>query len=530
MSEQDILPNKYSELRGIYKSYIDTCNALYQLKTENEEELNSIYKMIKTELIDSKKYHPRNIIYDILKLIEYNNRYKKSYLYLCKLISDDFNIKFIWNLNVSIHENDTIYRAIMENDKERFIALTEGYSYPLLRSSLYPYNSIGYSLLELCCYHGAVDCFKFLRTKYKSEIYNRCLELSFLGGNPEIMNECLKYRKPDKWCMTYAIISHNIDFVAFLRNEYKIEIDLYDCGLFNNLEAFLVYFDQTNDIDNCFIYSTMFNIPALCEYFLSQGANINYKNQEEITALHLAAIKNRKEVVEFLLSHGANINEINEDGQTALHYAASNNSKETAELLISHGANINEMDEDRKTALHFAISSGSKVTAELLISHGADINKKDRDGKTAFHMAADQNSKAIAEFLLSLGANINEKDKRGLTALHYAASRNYKEMAEFLISHGANIKTIDEDGRTAFIHAAMQNSIETVEFLFSHGAHINRKDHYGSTALHYAALGYADETVKFLLLHGAHIDEKIVEEKLLFILQHFKIEKKQSKF
>ena len=34
--------------------------------------------------------------------------------------------------------------------------------------------------------------------------------------------------------------------------------------------------------------------------------------------------------VEFLISHGANINEKDKDGETALHIATLNNSKETA--------------------------------------------------------------------------------------------------------------------------------------------------------------------------------------------------------
>ena len=47
MSDQDVNINQYSELRSICKCHIDSYNALYQLKTEKEEDLNSIYEMIK---------------------------------------------------------------------------------------------------------------------------------------------------------------------------------------------------------------------------------------------------------------------------------------------------------------------------------------------------------------------------------------------------------------------------------------------------------------------------------------------------
>ena len=93
MSDQDVHPNEYSELRNIHKYYIDIYNALYQLKTETEDEFNSIFKMIKTELIDSNKYSPKNIIEDILNIILYNNRYTKSYLSLAKLFSDEYHVE-----------------------------------------------------------------------------------------------------------------------------------------------------------------------------------------------------------------------------------------------------------------------------------------------------------------------------------------------------------------------------------------------------------------------------------------------------
>ncbi|EAY22866.1 hypothetical protein TVAG_076130 [Trichomonas vaginalis G3] len=149
----------------------------------------------------------------------------------------------------------------MNDDKERFITFTERDGFDKVqrrKSMLYPYSGVGYSLLELCCYHGAVDCFKILRTKFHSKISLTCLQFSFLGGNPEIMSECLKYQTPYEDCMEYAIISHNIDFVTFLQNEYNIEINLEYCGIYNNLESFLVYFDQTNDFDKCFVYSPIF--------------------------------------------------------------------------------------------------------------------------------------------------------------------------------------------------------------------------------------------------------------------------------
>ncbi|EAX87679.1 hypothetical protein TVAG_231460 [Trichomonas vaginalis G3] len=85
----------------------------------------------------------------------------------------------------------------MCNDLGRFIAFTEIDRFDkdqILKSRLYPNPKEEFSFLELCCYHGAVDCFKLLRTKFNLEITQKCLELSFLRGNSEIMSECLKHK------------------------------------------------------------------------------------------------------------------------------------------------------------------------------------------------------------------------------------------------------------------------------------------------------------------------------------------------
>ena len=342
MSDQYNDQSKYIELRNIHKYYIDIYIALYQLKTEKEEELNEIYKMIKTNLIDSKKRLPENIIKDIMRIILYNNRYTKSYLALVKHICDDYHITEVPNIpqideylfykeygiklgkskdfnelnigNPNILQENTI-NAIMNDDIEKLIILAGMDKFnggQILQSKFYPYiyglfSQQGFSLLELCCYYGAVNCFKFLRTKFHLHITYACLQFSFLGGNQEIMSECLKRLKPYEGCMEYAIISHNIDFVTFLMNEHKIKIKLSYCGQYRNFESFLVYLDQIKDIKKCFIKSAVLNIPSFCKYFLSHGAKINAKDEDGWIALYFAAGNNSKETAEFLISQGADI-------------------------------------------------------------------------------------------------------------------------------------------------------------------------------------------------------------------------------
>ncbi|KAI5492167.1 spectrin binding [Trichomonas vaginalis G3] len=547
MSKGETNQTHYDKLMEIFAGYNDVYNTLYRLKTNDEEKLNAIYKKIKQNLIDSYQIQPDVIINDISKLSIYNNRYMKSYLAIAKQIVDEyhlnqvnkinkvFNYLFYKEYNIvlnekakkrfnefehshyssDIHDQNTIYRSIMDDDKISLIFFTEREEFDKnqkLKSKLYPYSYEGISLLELCCYHGSADCFKFLITKFQSEITPDCLRFSFLSGNQDIMNECLKVQKPDDVCMKYAIISHNIDFVTFLMNEHNIEIDLKLCSIYNNLQSFLVYLDQTNDINACFVYSPNFHLSSLLEYFISNGADINAKGKYGCTPLHYAARYNSKETAEIFISNGADINAKGKYGCTPLHWAARDNSKETAEILISNGADINAKDKDEWTPLHWAASANSKETAEILISNGADINAKDKDEATPLHWAARDNSKETAEILISNGADINAKDKDEWTPLHYAARDNSKETAEILISNGADINAKDKDEWTLLHYAASANSKETAEILISNGADINAKGKYGCTPLHYAASANSKETAEILISNGADINAKDVNE------------------
>ena len=155
-------------------------------------------------------------------MIQYRFGYLKSFLILGKKFDENYTIK---QDLLAIHEEQSIHRAIIYDDIKSFISFTEmnGFNKNQMIKNTFnsPSTDDGYSLLELCCYHGAVNCFKFLRTKFDSKITFLCLQFSFLGGNPDIMSECLKSQKPNFGSMTYALISHNIDFVTFLINEYN---------------------------------------------------------------------------------------------------------------------------------------------------------------------------------------------------------------------------------------------------------------------------------------------------------------------
>ena len=380
----------YNELSKRYSSYIDAFDALYKLNTSNEDEINKIYQKIKTQLIEGENLSPSLICNKIENAARLNNRYIKSYLKLNQKVSEEYHLdnRFLRQFTLEYTrilriQDITVIRLLINDDLKSFIPYSLNKDCILCQNVfcfMFPFLMM--NVLELCCYYGAVNCFKFLRSEFNFGITRLCLQYSFLGGNQEIINECLKYQIPDDESMKYTIASHNLDFVTFLMYEHNLKIDLEECANSNNLNAFFVYFDQTNDVNECFVHSPLFGIPSLCEFFRMQVSDIDAKSISlGYSALHLTANYNCIEESKLLISFDININAKNNDGETPLIVASKSNHEKMVDLLVLYGADINEKDNTGKTALHYAARNNNDESIDILLLHDADLNAVDNSGK-----------------------------------------------------------------------------------------------------------------------------------------------------
>ena len=96
----------------------------------------------------------------------------------------------------------------------------------------------------------------------------------------------------------------------------------------------------------------------------------------------LAAEKGSRVLVATLISEGADVNEKNESQQTPLHYAASSNAGDAAQALLAHGADVDARSESQRTPLHTAAYYNAVDAAKVLLAHGADVNARDEDEDT----------------------------------------------------------------------------------------------------------------------------------------------------
>lgn len=92
---------------------------------------------------------------------------------------------------------------------------------------------------------------------------------------------------------------------------------------------------------------------SLMEKYISQGFDINSKDDEETNALMWASIYGHAPIVEYLIENGAKLNEQDIEGNTALLWAIRCNIPEVVELLVEAGADIKIKDYKNRGVFDF---------------------------------------------------------------------------------------------------------------------------------------------------------------------------------
>jgi ankyrin repeat protein len=87
-----------------------------------------------------------------------------------------------------------------------------------------------------------------------------------------------------------------------------------------------------------------------------EGADVNFKGEDGSTALYVASMRGRSEVVRFLVENGADVH-CKKNGNTALHFASMSGHAVVVRFLVENGADIDCKNTYGQTPLHYANSS-----------------------------------------------------------------------------------------------------------------------------------------------------------------------------
>ncbi|XP_028784604.1 serine/threonine-protein phosphatase 6 regulatory ankyrin repeat subunit B [Neltuma alba] len=163
----------------------------------------------------------------------------------------------------------------------------------------------------------------------------------------------------------------------------------------------------------------------MVEMLVEMGADPTITDDRGRSALHIASDEGHKEIVkimeqgeevlaaarhgdvkklETLLKRGANVHYRDQYGLTALHAAAMKGHKEMVSMLTEAGLNLECEDEEGHAPLHMAVESGDPETIQVLVNKGVNVNSANKKGATPLYVARIFGYDAIADFLVSKGA------------------------------------------------------------------------------------------------------------------------------
>ena len=288
----------------------------------------------------------------------------------------------------------------------------------------------------------------------------------------------------------------------FMKNFLKsIEDTIVGAARMGDLEAIKQHIAEGADVN-----ALHFEMPPLtwaavmgqteaAELLLQHGANVNGRNRDDNTALHLAMFLGRAETTELLLRSGADVNAKNDDGATPVDTLQV--PWEMTKMLAGFmGVELEqEQVEAGKAKIREMFSADAKIGAE--VPSNSENNSEDlwaasrTSSSQRLSAAAFTGDVAAMKQALTDGADPNTKDPQsGSTLLATAALMGHTEVVALLLQHGADIDARSQDGGTALHAAAFLGRAETVKLLLDKGADTTLQSNMGGTAIEGAKLNW----------------------------------------
>lgn len=264
------------------------------------------------------------------------------------------------------------------------------------------------------------------------------------------------------------------------------------------------------------------------------AGNINQKDNDGMTPLHLAVFKHNMTIIRWLVAAQSDIFSRDNRGFTPAHLAANEGYREGVEFFMgltkrdfgksrdgsslihlmslwldgsvirrfveSRRTSVNSRDKKRCTPLHCAAQTGNVSAVKVLLEKGCQVDAKDLYGQTALHHAIRSGESEVPPILLQNDADMDLKDLYEQTCLHLSIRHRHEELTKWLISRKQDmVFERDKFGFTPLHRACSNGTASEVMELLHAGADILELDSNFRTPLEHAIIGRNQSTATLIL-------------------------------
>jgi ankyrin repeat protein len=250
------------------------------------------------------------------------------------------------------------------------------------------------------------------------------------------------------------------------------------CGFSDLVEQLALKYPQRVNAIGGFWESPLFaalhgKYKPIAEILLKHGAKLDIRGTRQQPPIPFTDI----DMLRFLLDHGADVNFRQDDLGTPLHLAASYRALDIAQMLLEHKADVNSQDRNGKTPLHllseswlrsrpegqfrrrivFVNSGPNPKLVHLFLEHGAEVNFRMTNNWTPLHSTAFTGKVETVRLLLDHGADTTVETNRGehlVSRSKYGSQELGVNIARLLLEHGADVNARTK-GKAMPLHLAI---------------------------------------------------------------------------
>lgn len=382
-----------------------------------------------------------------------------------------------------------------------------------------------YTPIHTAASYGKLSVVNFLLEKFPdaiNELYDgklRLIDLAAKSGNLELVKQLASrlanypftslLNEPNpigSYLLCYAVESGNVDLVE----------QLLKWGANINVQNKMVkIFANGDTLAHIAAQGGCIKVLALLQQY---KAKIDEYNAYGLTPLHYAIIANNTKTIEWLLKHNASVKKLTfEDNSTAIHIAVIFGRYNLLDLLHAHGATLELTDNRGMYLLHLAAASTAFITCSSMLNTLRNIIFKDKnENKLNMSFAHKSDLELTTDYFYG---HIFKKLEQCLGKPHLSTifdqfvtvpdDKDYRKVMQWLLDHSVDAQqvTANTERSNACHIAAQAGQLENLIFLHEHNVPINCANASGNFPIHLASRYGHQSVVAWLLQQNIAVDE-----------------------